>query len=98
MRKFVLGVLTEKAKAEGGIYVSHKPGMLTYLRIEDGYINLERLNDSPVYAHVNGVKYNSTSNEYELDLTEEGVKVWQKKEEEDRAWRAWYYNNYGKID
>ena len=98
MRKLELAFITEKAQAEGGIYVSHKPGMLTYLRIEKGSVNLEGLNDSPVYEHIIGVKYNSASNEYELELTEEGVKVWQEKEEEDRAWRAWYYNNYGKID
>ena len=98
MRKFVLNVLTDKAKEEGCIYVPHKPGMLRHLSIEDGSVNLEQLNDSPVYEHIKGIKYNSTSNDYELDLTEEGVKMWQKKEEEDRAFRAWYYQNYGKID
>ena len=94
MRKFKL----PKIKNNECIYVSFKPGMQTSLNVEDGYVDLEELKCSPVYEHIVGIAYNASSDEYELELTEEGVKMWQKKEEEDRAFRAWYYQNYGKID
>ena len=97
-RLFQLPFVDEEARKWGCIYVAYRPGIRTSLHIHDGdKVDLSKLDDSPVYEHIVGIKYDPEKKHYEysLDLTPEGEALWHNAERAYVSSAASFYEQYG---